>query len=220
MAVPANRGVRAARLALADMRAMEEEGERMNPVNPHSELEGGAALPSMGLSQFHGGKKGKAKHTLMDHIKHPMKGFGKEAESESDDEESMEAGRMLRSHIEELHGGAYLRSFMKGMGGAMGLSSGGLRSGGLRSGGVNTGRYEGEGMMSGGSSHMVGGASFNVSGPGYEAASGGAAPAKGIVGAGDPRRKRGALVSKLMKEKGMSLGEASKYIKAHPELLK
>ena len=33
-------------------------------------------------------------------------------------------------------------------------------------------------------------------------------------------KKRGALVSKLMKEKGMKLGEASKYIKAHPELLK
>lgn len=33
-------------------------------------------------------------------------------------------------------------------------------------------------------------------------------------------KKRGAVVSKLMKEKGMSLGEASKHIKAHPELLK
>lgn len=33
-------------------------------------------------------------------------------------------------------------------------------------------------------------------------------------------KKRGALVSKLMKQKGMKLGEASKYIKAHPELLK
>lgn len=32
---------------------------------------------------------------------------------------------------------------------------------------------------------------------------------------GDKRKQRGAMISKLMKEKGMSLGEASKYIKAN-----
>ena len=35
------------------------------------------------------------------------------------------------------------------------------------------------------------------------------------AGPSDARRKRGAMVSKLMKEKGMTLGEASKYIKEH-----
>jgi len=35
------------------------------------------------------------------------------------------------------------------------------------------------------------------------------------AGPSDARRRRGAMVSKLMKEKGMSLGEASKYIKEH-----
>lgn len=35
------------------------------------------------------------------------------------------------------------------------------------------------------------------------------------AGPSDARRARGAMVSKLMKEKGMSLGEASKYIKEH-----
>lgn len=35
------------------------------------------------------------------------------------------------------------------------------------------------------------------------------------AGPNDARRRRGAMVSKLMKEKGMSLGEASKYIKEH-----
>jgi len=40
---------------------------------------GGAAVPSFGLSQFRGGKEKEKeeKHTLMDHIKHPKKGFGK-----------------------------------------------------------------------------------------------------------------------------------------------
>ena len=37
-----------------------------------------------------------------------------------------------------------------------------------------------------------------------------------VVGLGaSKQKKRGALVSKLMKEKGLSLGEASKHIKAN-----
>lgn len=35
------------------------------------------------------------------------------------------------------------------------------------------------------------------------------------AGPNDARRRRGQMVSKLMREKGMSLGEASKYIKEH-----
>jgi hypothetical protein len=35
------------------------------------------------------------------------------------------------------------------------------------------------------------------------------------AGPSDARRKRGAMVSRLMKEKGMTLGEASKHIKEH-----
>lgn len=35
------------------------------------------------------------------------------------------------------------------------------------------------------------------------------------AGPNDARRKRGQMVSKLMREKGMSLGEASRYIKEH-----
>jgi hypothetical protein len=35
------------------------------------------------------------------------------------------------------------------------------------------------------------------------------------AGPSDARKKRGAMVSKLMKEKGMTLGEASKFIKEH-----
>jgi len=48
-----------------DMRAMEEQMERHNPINPKSELRvdrrqkmGGSATPSMGLSQFRGGMRG------------------------------------------------------------------------------------------------------------------------------------------------------------------
>jgi hypothetical protein len=131
----------------------------------------------MGVSQFHGGKH---------------------EESESDEETPMEAGRMLRKHIDELHGGRYVHHFMRGFG---------------MSGGMNTGAYEGEGKMTGGAApdaRMVGGI---TAGPGFYEASG--KKPKRIVGAGDPRRKRGAAISKLMKEKGLTLGEASKHIKEH-----
>lgn len=162
---------RLARRALADMRALEEESERVNPV-------------------------GAGKHSLIDHLEHPTKGFGKkkakkvememkeesQSESEDDMEHGVEAGRMLRKHIEEVHGGAYLHKFLSGM-------SGGAMSGGSKVvGGMNTGAYEGEGK---------------------------AKKVKRTVGAGDKRRTRGAMISKLMKEEGMSLGEASKYIKEH-----
>ena len=182
---------RRAREALADARALEEQGERMNPVNPKKEIgawTGAGATPSMGLSQFRGGK-------------------AKKAESESDDECEC-AGKMLAEHIEKMHGGAYMEKFMRGMGKHM------------VKGGINTGKYEGEGVsgagMSGaggaGAGRVVGGAAM-VSGPGYEAVGG--KKKRAPAAASDARRKRGAMVSKLMREKGMSLGEASKHIKEH-----
>jgi hypothetical protein len=197
---------RKARAVLADMRAMEEQGERTNPVNPKDEIgeafTGKGAVPSMGLSQFRGGK---AKDCEMD-----CEG----------------AGKMLAEQLHKMHGGAYMEKFMRGMGRAM-LGEDGH---GVRKGGVNTGKYEGEGVtspnvgagMSGRGkleiTHHVGGrvigAGMNVSGPGYEAVSGGKKK-RAPAAPSDARRKRGAMVSKLMREEGMTLGEASKHIKMH-----
>lgn len=190
---PNIRMARKARAALADMRALEEEAERMNPVNPKKALAGAGATPSMGLSQFRGGK----------------------ADSDSEDE-CVGAGKMLGEHLSKMHGGAYMEKFMRGMGKAM-LGQDGH---GVHKGGINTGRYEGEGMSGAGKleiTHHVGGGS-NVSGPGFEAVGG--KKKRAPAAASDARRKRGAVVSHLMKTKGMTLGEASKHIKAHPELLK
>jgi hypothetical protein len=180
---------RKARAVLADMRAMEEEGERMNPINPKKAI-GGAAVPSMGLSQFRGGRA-KREHSP------------EECDIEG-------AGKMLGEQLHAMHGGAYMAKFMKGMG---------------MCGGMNTGRYEGEGKleivhhsgkgMSGAgatSAGMVGGAMM-VEGPGYEAVGG--KKKRAPAGASDARRARGAAISKLMREKAMSLGEASKHIKEH-----
>lgn len=195
------RMARKARAALADMRAVEEQAERMNPVNPKKEIgawTGAGATPSMGLSQFRGGK-----------AKMPP---AMEPESESDSEDECEcAGKMLAEHVEKMHGGAYLHKFIRGMGKALlGKEGHGIR------GGINTGAYEGEGKNV--IQHV--GAGMNIVGPGSEAVAGGkkakAKKAKRAPAAvSDARKKRGAMVSKLMKEYNMSLGEASAYIKEH-----
>jgi len=172
------------RKALADLRAMEEEGERLNPVSgrkdlghgyasmPRTTLVASGATPSMGLSQFRGG--GDLEITHHD-------------DSDSDEEHAMEAGKLLGKHISGLHGAGYLKKFHAGM----------------MCGGVDTGAYEGSAApgVSGGAPGLSGGAHV-VGGKKTRAPSA-------------ARKARGAMVSKLMREKGMTLGEASKYIKEH-----
>lgn len=139
---------RKARAAMADMRALEEEAERMNPVDPKKAMAGA------------GRKKAP------------------EAESESDSD-AEECGAMMAEHIKKYHGGKYLAKFHGGMRRHLAAEAAPKMKGG-----INTGAYEGEGM------HRV-------------------------VGAG--KESRGAKISRIMKSKGMSLGEASKYLKAHPD---
>lgn len=138
---------RKARAAMADMRALEEEAERMNPVDPKKAMAGA----------------GKRKAKM-------------EPESDSD---ASECGAMLAEHVKKYHGGAYLAKFHGGMRRHLAAEAAPKMKGG-----INTGQFEGEGM------HRV-------------------------VGAG--KESRGAKISRIMKSKGMSLGEASKYLKAHPD---
>lgn len=106
---------------MADQRAMEEQGERMNP------LDGRGATPSMGLSQVRGGMRRKMEMPEMnggivmgDEVGNPFrKRFGK----------AMRQGNALMEHLHKLHGGSYARAFHQGM-----------------SGRAKTGRYEGEGL--------------------------------------------------------------------------
>jgi hypothetical protein len=193
--------VRAQKLALADHRALEEQAERVNPIAPS--LRGKGATPSMGLSQFRGGKKSaKALNAIIDkdEADHPslyIKEMDEEAEMPSGEYDgagdARAQGAALASHLKSLRGGAFHAAFLDGMSGK----------------GVDYGRYEGEGKleivhhgdgaMKGGSSHMVGGAK----------------KPKREVGASDARRKRAEIVKKVMAEKGMKMIEASKYVKAH-----
>lgn len=102
---------RNAHLALADDRAMEEMGERHNPVNPKKLLNnrretamrnvGAGATPSMGLSEFRGGKKmlGRAQNL-----------------HQAEPSEAHQMGLHLGKHLRDLHGGAYHKEFLRGMG--------------------------------------------------------------------------------------------------------
>lgn len=190
--------VRNAKLALADARALEEEAERENPVNPKQQI--GTRRGRTTLVQEGHEMTGGAKHTLMDHIKHPKKGFGKrgllgkrETPSESAGKsEAHRHGVHLGRHLHNLYGGAYHSDFAAGFSEGCGMSGGNMLSrvvgGGATPsmglsqfrGGADTGRYEGEGMSGGASAK---------------------------------RSARAALVKKLMKEEGLSLGAASKAVK-------
>ena len=101
--------VRMQKKQMADQRAMEEQMERMNP------LDGRGATPSMGLSQFRGGKN--------------------ESDSDSDDEDAMAQGQALKEHLHKLHGKGYARAFHKGMDDmAGGLGTGRYEGEGMKGG--------------------------------------------------------------------------------------
>lgn len=98
----------------------------MNPVNEkellahadneehHRRLSGQGATPSMGLSMYRGG----ATHNLHDHLKHPMKGYGKQKLARLQQKmpsEAHEMGRHLGLHLHKLHGGAFHKDFSEGL---------------------------------------------------------------------------------------------------------
>ena len=221
------------RRMLADARAVEEEGERMNPINPKKEIgtrkgytgivRGGAshmigagATPSMGLSTKRGGRKGKA-----------MKSGEEMTETESDEDDVMGMGRALAEHLQKLHGKGFYDEFRKGFEGVV-RPIGGAETGATK--GEGSGTKKGQMRKTArkafepaqeAMTEMEGDGKLRIQhlphGEGEELITGGRkkktkrAPAS----ASDARRARGAMVSKLMREKGMTLGEASKFIKEH-----
>ena len=215
------------RAALADLRALAEQAERANPVAPSTkrkQVTGAGATPSMGLSQKRGGRKapslkkmeaketpslhnaefdemalmpsgeydGAGKHTLMDHIAAPLKGFGD-----------------------------YLHAFESGAAPAVSQAKK-ILPGATRKtkGGIKTGKYEGEGATpSMGLSTVRGGMAIGQvvgsgkakKAPAYEDPFGdmvgSAKPARkkrAPAGPDDGRRKRAAIVRKVMADKGLN----------------
>lgn len=225
------RGVRDARLAMADARAMEEQKERENPVQPlkkgtrrgrttlvadASEYVGGGATPSMGLSQIRGGRVRKAR-SASSPSRSPSpsedglsggaligagtkKGQVRKTARRAYEPKADEMGKALAEHLHSLHGAGFYEDFKKGFN----LVGPGYEA--LGSGGVRTGAYEGKGKLI--LQHLP-------EGKGEEIILGKGKKTRRPAGPDDARRKRGQMVSKLMKEKGMTLAEASRHIKEH-----
>lgn len=171
---------------------------------------GRGATPSMGLSQFRGGKKSASAVGKKALELHKM-------EHEAMESEAHGMGRHLGQHITSLHGSGFFDDFAKGFmsvakvakpligliphpaaqaaSGVLGALGAGTKKGMMRKtarkayegemeGGMDTGAYKGEGKK------------------------------KRVVGAGDGRRKRAEVVKRVMAERGLSMIEASKVVKA------
>jgi hypothetical protein len=124
-------------------------------------------------------------------------------------------GAALGTHLKQLHGSGFYDDFRKGME----LGSDGAESVGME-GGLKTGRYEGKGKLV--IQHLPHGEGEElVVGKGShdrvreEEQKGCGKKTRKPAGPSDKRRARGAMVSKLMREKGMTLAEASRHIKQH-----
>ena len=261
---------RRAHLAMADHRAMEEQMERHNPVNPKQmlsnkrekvmrnvgagrvvgagvaetlrsykakskEIRGAGATPSMGLSEFRGGMKGRA-------MKEPSNLHRAEAS------EAHQMGLHLGKHLHGLHGGAYHKEFVNGM-----MEGGGLWDS-IKSGFTDFGHkvahefqdphsvLRGEVIPIGSKVASVAQPFLDVAMPGlgtavntgFKAANyanegakmmgyGKTGPYEGMgkkktrrpAAAGDGRRKRAEIVKRVMAERGLKMIEASKYVKEH-----
>lgn len=104
---------RNAHLAMADERAMEEMAERHNPVNPKQLLSnkrekvmrnvGAGATPSMGLSQFRGGKK------MLGRVQKEPSNLLRAEPSEAH-----QMGHHLSKHLLQLHGKGFWSDFGDG----------------------------------------------------------------------------------------------------------
>jgi len=125
-------------------------------------------------------------------------------------------GSALATHLKQLHGSGFYDDFRKGMElGSMG------EEGMDMEGGLKTGRYEGKGKLviqhlphgDGEEIHM--GKGKHDSRMRDEEQKGCGKKTRKPAGPSDKRRARGAMVSKLMREKGMTLAEASRHIKQH-----
>jgi hypothetical protein len=116
---------------MADNRAMEEQMERHNPVNPKNSLSnrremvmrnvGAGATPSMGLSEFRGGRSKMMEMVEMVEAKRKpvnrVKGPGKASEARM-------MGHALGKHLYGLHGGSFHADFCSGMREGAGLCGG------------------------------------------------------------------------------------------------
>lgn len=130
---------RAARKAMADSRAMEEQMERQNP------LSGSGATPSMGLSQVRGGKK-------------MMKNASAQGKQLMEHLASLHGSGYAKQFHEGMKGAGFFSNLGHGLSDVAGMFGLGKKqkkeesesdSDEEKEGGLHTGRYEGEGHCGG-----------------------------------------------------------------------
>ena len=181
------------------------------PTQGLSEVRGGA-MPMLG-APGHGVRKGKGKLVITH--------GGAEARSRSPSPDARTMGGMMYSELHGLKGAGWCDEFRAGfVGGAKPtglpaygnpdvLDTAGFDDKMTGAGNISqTGRFEGQGMSGCGPSV---GAGMSGCGPSVGAGRKKRAPA----GPNDGRRKRAEIVKRVMGEKGLSMVEASKYVKAH-----
>lgn len=206
---------------------------RTTLVQSGGEYVGGAAVPTTGLSQFRGGRtrKMKAEPPVEDGMSGgaivggamlgqtrqvgagTKKGEMRLTARKAYEPDAHKMGSALATHLKQLHGSGFYEDFRKGME----VGSSGEEGVGME-GGLKTGRYEGKGKLV--IQHLPHGEGEMFVGSGddrvrEEEQKGCGKKTRKPAGPSDKRRARGAMVSKLMKEKGMSLAEASRHIKQH-----
>lgn len=207
-----NQSVKANKLAL---RAMERQAKMPQlMIHPDVETTSGAAVGGgkAGLRRVVGAGKRKAKV---------------ECESESDEElegGAKHMGRLMYDHLAKVHGEKYARRFMKGGFGVTSAPPQGqlvthatMEHGGLP-GAPATAATLPKGAIAPVAYGGVPQAPASFKRNAVDLGAPGILPSA-IVGTGKPKRTsaRGQKIRELMKSKGMSLPEASKYLKDHPE---
>jgi len=206
---------------------------RTTLVNSGAEYTGKGATPSTGLSQVRGGRTRRQRSpspaedgmsggaivggAMLGQTRKvgagTKKGEMRLTARKAYEPDAHSMGAALGTHLKQLHGSGFYEDFRKGM------ELGEVADDEME-GGIKTGRYEGKGKLviqhlphgEGEELHMGKGSHDRVR---DEEQKGCGKKSRKPAGPNDARRKRGAMVSKLMKEQGMSLAEASRHIKQH-----
>ena len=251
--------------ARGDMRAMEEQMERHNPVS------GRGATPSMGLSQFRGGGDSESDEEMVGAGTGGMTRMVGAGRKKKGMNEATQMGLHLGRHLHQLHGAGFWDDFKQGFNSVVAPVAGIAKQllpmagpeGAMASGVINalgyghgkkgaramrgcgtgagklvithggatnsdTGAYEGHGrerddraftgmgMGSRGFLSDLGVGMGTGAGEGCGTGAGtGGRRKRAPAGANDGRRKRAEVVKKVMADKGLSMIEASKFVKAH-----
>lgn len=189
------------------------------PMEDWLRMRTNGATPSLGLSEFRGGRHGEESSSDEEMVGGGMviggaRSRGRKsvkANSQTAMEEAHGMGKAMGDHIHDLHGGAFHKRFLEGMKGSGFFSD--LISkipvigpiAGTIAGVAGLGRRKKPQHL------MPDGTMMNDEDMPMKGGRKKRAPA----GANDGRRKRAEVVRKVMADKGLSMIEASKWVKAH-----